>query len=91
MTTDVFYKTVMEASGVTAAVFHTLRDRITQPESDQLFARRHAGGLLGAQEADLTRGGRRRAGPATQRPEGSLAGSEGPRMKTVLPTHATGG
>jgi uncharacterized protein (DUF2267 family) len=47
MTTDVFYKTVMDASGVTdreratratAAVFHALRDRITQPESDQLFA-----------------------------------------------------
>jgi uncharacterized protein (DUF2267 family) len=47
VTADVFYKTVMEASGVTnseqakrvtAAVFHALRDRITQPESDQLFA-----------------------------------------------------
>ena len=47
MTADVFYRTVMETSGVsdherakrvTAAVFHALRDRITQPESDQLFA-----------------------------------------------------
>jgi uncharacterized protein (DUF2267 family) len=47
MTTEIFYRTVMETSGVsdptrarrvTAAVFHALRDRITQPESDQLFA-----------------------------------------------------
>lgn len=47
MTEEAFYRTVMDASGVqerewakqvTAAVFHALRDRITQPESDQVFA-----------------------------------------------------
>lgn len=47
MTTESFYKTVLAGIGggdreaarrLTAAVFHTLRDRLTQSESDQVFA-----------------------------------------------------
>ncbi len=47
MTTAIFYRTVMEASGEisreqarrgTAAVFHALRDRLTPEEADQVLA-----------------------------------------------------